>query len=128
MNAVEVPHVVVVSEQIADGAEVAAGIGARAGDGRGRTHGRAAANYHRADGIAGDPPGQIDRRLAGEEVTAAREAHARRIEQARGEDVLFLDAGHLLAQALEYRAQRIGGGRVGEAVVYRIDPEQGIVL
>ena len=45
-------------------------------------------------------PGQIHRRLAREEVAGARESHAGGVEQGRRKDVLLLQAGHLLAQAL----------------------------
>ena len=47
-------------------------------------------------------PGRSHRRLAGEEIAAARESDPRRIQDARREHVLLLHAGHLFAQPLHH--------------------------
>ncbi len=72
---------------------------------------------------AGSPRGGF----ASEEITGPRKAGAGRVQQGTGEDVGFLNARHLFAEALHIRAIRVGaGGREVGAVVNRIDCAQRI--
>jgi hypothetical protein len=89
---------------------------------------RAAADHHGADRRAGHPSRKVHRCLSGEEVTAPGIAGSRGVEYAWREDVLLLDTGHLLAQALDDGAQRIGRRCIRKAVVNGVDAEQSVLL
>ena len=61
VDAVRESHVIVVGEQIAHRGQIAAGVRAGGADLRSAVQSRAAANHHRADGLAGYPSRQIHR-------------------------------------------------------------------
>src|ERR1700761_1739875 len=116
--------VVVEGEEIARDGIVAADVAARASDLRCAVRGGGSGDDDGADRAAADEAGDIDGGAAEEIERGAGEAEARRVEQARREDVLLLDAGDLLAQCLVDDGEGSGGGGVRDGVVDGIDAEE----
>ena len=116
--------VVVEGEEVAGGGVVGANVEACLGDLRRAVGCGAAADDDDADRLACDPSRHINGRGAGEEVAGARVAKACGVEKRRGEDMLLLNAGDLLAQTLVNQAERVLRGGVRRAVVYGVDGEE----
>src|SRR5579875_2921661 len=128
MDALRDINMIVVSEQVPGLAGVAAGVSAGSGDLRRAVRSGAAADHDSADGPARHPAGNVYRDHAVEEVVGSREAHARGVEDGGRKNVLLLQAQHLFAFRFGNQAQRVRRGRMGDAVIDRIDSEQAVVI
>ena len=96
--------------QIASGVQVAAGICARQADLRRSIEGRTSTHDHGSNRIALHPTRDVDRRTARKEERCSGETEAHRIQERRRNNVLFLDAEHLLTQRFCDQAERVNRG------------------
>ena len=131
MAADGVEDVVVEGEEVAGDGVVGADVGAGAGDLRRAVGGGGAGDDDGADGLARQEGaargGDVSGDGAEEEEAGAREAEARGVEQAGGEDVLLLDARDLLAEGFVDERERVLGGGVRGRVVGGVDGEEEVV-
>ena len=125
--AVRPVDVIVQREEIARGAVVAAHVGTGLRDGDAPLEAVLPLMTMAPMGSPATQPASDDGSGSGEEVAGARIAEARGVEQRRRKDMLLLNAGDLLAQALVDEAERILRGRVGGAVVDGVDGEEQIL-
>src|ERR1700750_1350552 len=123
-------NMIIEGEEVACRCIVGADVRSCAGDLRRAVRGRGSGNDNRADRSACNPTGNARsakwRRRAKEEEGCPGEAEARRIEQVRGEDMLFLQARHLLAKVFIDRGERVLCRSIGGGVVHGVDTEEEI--
>jgi hypothetical protein len=97
-----VEDVVVEGKEISNGAVVGAYVASCSGDLGGAVGSGGSGDDDGSHGLAGDEAGGGDGGAAEEEEVGAGEADAGGVEEAGGEDVLFLDAEDLFAQGFVY--------------------------